>query len=105
MATAYPDEPPPAAGRAPGSAALQDQRLRLDDILKLMVADGMILPADAERIGRTRTQRFEHPLELVAEQRLKSLAPPHKTLALEPLVEWLARKLDVPYRHIDPLKV
>ena len=69
------------------------------------MADGLILPADAERIGRTRTQRFEHPLELVAEQRLKSLAPPHKTLALEPLVEWLAGKLDVPYRHIDPLKV
>ncbi|HKU85620.1 MAG TPA: ATPase, T2SS/T4P/T4SS family [Casimicrobiaceae bacterium] len=70
-----------------------------------MVADGLILPADAERIGRTRTQRFEHPLELVAEQKLKSLAPPHKTLALEALVEWLAGKLDVPYRHIDPLKV
>jgi len=83
----------------------QDRRLRLDDILRLLVADGLILPADAERIGRTRTQRFEHPLELVAEQRLKSLAPPHKTLALEPLVEWLAGKLDVPYRHIDPLKV
>jgi general secretion pathway protein E len=103
MATAYPDEATPA----PGSAVMagQDRRLRLDDILRLLVADGLILPADAERIGRTRTQRFEHPLELVAEQRLKSLAPPHKTLALEPLVEWLAGKLDVPYRHIDPLKV
>jgi general secretion pathway protein E len=107
MATAYPDESAPASGRAPASAvgASQDQRLRLEDILKLMVAGGLILPADAERIGRTRTQRFEHPLELIAEQRLKSLAPPHKTLALEALVEWLAGKLDVPYRHIDPLKV
>ena len=107
MATAYLDESTPASGRPPASAvaASQDQRLRLDDILKLMVAGGLILPADAERIGRTRTQRFEHPLELVAEQRLKSLAPPHKMLALEPLVEWLAGKLDVPYRHIDPLKV
>ena len=97
MATAYPDESTPASGRIRGSAAgvAQDRRLRLDDILKLMVADGLILPADAERIGRTRTQRFEHPLELVAEQRLKSLAPPHKALTLEPLVEWLAGKLDV----------
>ena len=38
-----------------------------------MVADGLILPADAERIARSRTQRFEHPLELIAEQKLKSL--------------------------------
>ena len=70
-----------------------------------MVADGLILPADAERIARSRTQRFEHPLELIAEQKLKSLKPPHKLLLLEPLVEWLAGKLGIPYRHIDPLKI
>ncbi|HET6803117.1 MAG TPA: ATPase, T2SS/T4P/T4SS family [Casimicrobiaceae bacterium] len=70
-----------------------------------MVADGLILPADAERVARSRTQRFEHPLELIAENKFKSLKPPHKTLLLEPLVEWLAGKLGVPYRHVDPLKV
>lgn len=109
MATAYPDDPtPPAAGAAPvrgARAAMSDRRLRLEDVLKLMVADGLILPADADRIARSRTQRFEHPLELIAEQKLKSLKPPHKALALELLVEWLAGKLGVPYRHIDPLKV
>ena len=71
MATAYPDDPtPPAAGAAPvrgARAAMSDRRLRLEDVLKLMVADGLILPADAERIARSRTQRFEHPLELIAE--------------------------------------
>src|SRR5678815_4308644 len=109
MATAYPDNPgsPAAPGStAPGArAASADVRLRLDDILKLMVADGLILPADGERIARSRTQRFEHPLELIAEQKLKSLKPPNKLLLLEPLVEWLAGKLGIPYRHIDPLKV
>src|SRR6476646_9425559 len=109
MATAYPDNPgsPAAPGStAPGArAASADMRLRLDDILKLMVADGLILPADGERIARSRTQRFEHPLELIAEQKLKSLKPPYKLLLLEPLVEWLAQKLGIPYRHIDPLKV
>jgi general secretion pathway protein E len=108
MATAYPDDPPPpAAGPPPvrGVRPATDRRLRLQDVLKLMVADGLILPADAERIGRSRTQRFEHPLELIAEQKQKSLKPPHKMLALEPLVEWLAGKLGVPYLHIDPLKV
>jgi general secretion pathway protein E len=108
MATAYPDPASnaPAAPAKPASGgALPDRRLRLDDILKLMVADGLILPADAERVARSRTQRFEHPLELIADNKLKSLKPPHKTLLLEPLVEWLAGKLGVPYRHVDPLKV
>jgi general secretion pathway protein E len=108
MATAYPDpasNAPAAPAKPPSGGALPDRRLRLDDILKLMVADGLILPADAERVARSRTQRFEHPLELIAENKFKSLKPPHKTLLLEPLVEWLAGKLGVPYRHVDPLKV
>jgi len=110
MATAYPDEPGATAAKKDAAtpaarAAPADRRLRLDDILKLMVADGLILPADGERIARSRTQRFEHPLELIAEEKLKSQKPPHKLLLLEPLVEWLAGKLAIPYRHIDPLKV
>ena len=109
MAIAYPDDPVPAAATpaaiSAGRGGVPDRRLRLDDVLKLMVADGLILPADAERIARSRTQRFEHPLELIAEQKLKSLKAPHRMLLLEPLVEWLAGKLDIPYRHIDPLKV
>jgi general secretion pathway protein E len=84
---------------------MPDRRLRLEDIVKLMIAEGLILPADGERVARARTQRFEHPLELIADHKLRSLKPPHATLTLESLVEWLAGKLAVPYRHIDPLKV
>ena len=89
----------PAAPRTP------DRRLRLDDILKLMVADGLIAAADAEPVARSRTQRYEHPLELIADQKWRSLLPPRRTLTLETLVEWLAGKLGVPYHHIDPLKI
>src|SRR6185503_19908317 len=108
MATAYPDEPGATAAKDAATpvarATPADRRLRLDDILKLMVADGLILPADGERIARSRTQLFEHPLELIAEEKLKSQKPPHKLLTLEPLVDWLAGTLGVPYRHIEPLK-
>jgi len=99
--------PPGAPGgdASPPRAPLADRRLRLDDILKHMVADGLIAQADAEHIARSRTQRFDHPLELIADQKLKSQKPPHKTLVLDTLVEWLAGKLDVPYLHIDPLKI
>jgi len=110
MATPLSDPKLNASTAAPGDAAPPrapgtDRRLRLDDILKLMVVDGLIAQADAEPIARSRTQRFEHPLELIADQKLKSQKPPHKALVLDTLVEWLAGKLDVPYLHIDPLKI
>jgi general secretion pathway protein E len=90
---------------APQRPADTDRRLRLDDILKLMIADGLITAANAESLARTRTLRFEHPLEAIADQKWKSVKPPNKVMTLEWLVEWLAGKLDVPYLHIDPLKI
>src|SRR3984893_12709345 len=83
----------------------QDRRLRLEDSLKLMVADGLVSTAQAEKLARSRTQRFETPLELIADQKWHSLAPPRKVITLDALVEWLAGKLGVPYQHIDPLKI
>src|SRR5512141_342341 len=107
MATPIASAPsaPGAPGRPEGASRAPDRRLRLDDILKLMVADGLVGVADADRLGRSRTTRFEHPLELIADQKWQALQPPHRTLTLEGLVEWLAGKLGVPYRHIDPLKI
>ena len=82
-----------------------DRRLRLDDILKLMVADGLVPGADAERLSKSRTRQYEHPLELVAAQQWRTARAPHIPLTLEWLVEWLAQKLGVTYRHIDPMKI
>jgi general secretion pathway protein E len=99
---ARPDPPAPSSARP---AAVADRRLRLDEILTLMLADGLIAHADADRLASARTQRFEHPLELIADQRLRSQKPPGKVLTLDALVEWLAGRLGVPYMHVDPLKV
>jgi general secretion pathway protein E len=96
---ATPKAAPVAAARA------ADRRLRLEDILKLMVADGLVPAADAEKLARSRTQRFETPLELIADQKWHMLSSPRKMLTLDALVEWLAGKLGVPYFHIDPLKI
>ena len=101
MATSASNIKPLPAARA-GAA---DRRLRLDDILKLMVADGLLPAAEAEKLARARVHRFDHPLEFLADQHIRSLKPPHKPLILEQLVEWLAGKLGIPYAHIDPLKI
>jgi general secretion pathway protein E len=79
--------------------------LRLEDILKLMVADGLAAAADADRLARHRGSRGDHPLEFIANQKWKSAVSPHHALTLEWLVEWLAGKLGVPYMHVDPLKI
>src|ERR1700674_3529183 len=96
---------PAAEGTKAQATKTPDRRLRLEHILKLMVADGLVSAAEAEKLARSRTQRFETPLELIADQKWHSLAPPRKVLTLDALVEWLAGKLGVPYHHIDPLKI
>jgi general secretion pathway protein E len=82
-----------------------DRRLRLEDILKLMVADGLVSAADADLLGRSRTQRFETVLELIADRKWRSLVGAKKLLTLDAIVEWLAARLKVKYHHIDPLKI
>jgi len=99
-----PAVPPSGAGRQ-RIAHTSDRRLRLEDILKLMVADALVGAIEAERLARSRTQRFDHPLELIADQKWRSPAPPRALMTLEWLVEWLAGKLGVTYHHIDPLNI
>ena len=98
---------PPAGGMPPLSPGTtpQDRRLHLDDILKLMLADGLVPAPDAEVLARSRTHRFEHPLQAIADRKWKSAKAPHRLMTLEWLVEWLAGKLGIPYFHIDPLKI
>jgi len=108
MATPKPINAPVQSAAPEGRhrvARTTDRRLRLDDILKLMVAEGMVAAAEAERLARSRTQRFDHPLELIADQKWRSLAGSHPLMTLEWLVEWLAGKLGVTYHHIDPLNI
>ena len=79
--------------------------LRLDEILTLLVADGLVAPADADPLTRTPSRRPEHPLEIIAEKGWHAATGSRRALTLEWLVEWLAGKLGVPYLHIDPLKI
>jgi len=79
--------------------------LRLDEILTLLVADGLVAAADAETLARAPSRRTDHPLEIVAAKGWHAANAPRLALTLDWLVEWLAGKLGVPYLHIDPLKI
>jgi general secretion pathway protein E len=110
MTSGKPGAAATAAATRPAAAPARparppDRRLRIEDILKLMVADGLVSAADAEQLSRSRTQRFETALELIADRKWRSLSDPKKAITLDFLVEWLAGRLKVPYHHIDPLKI
>ncbi|MDR1529276.1 MAG: Flp pilus assembly complex ATPase component TadA [Burkholderiales bacterium] len=81
------------------------RHLQLNDILKLLIADGIISADAAKRLTKVKAHRFGEPLERIAMQQWKSLKEPYEELTVEALVKWLAGKLGVPYFHIDPLKI
>ncbi|MGE5469128.1 MAG: GspE/PulE family protein [Ignavibacteria bacterium] len=82
-------------------------RVGLAEIVDGLVADGLIPAAEADRFKQER-RYFKseiHPLSVIAEQRWKSALPPHRTLDLETLTQWMAKWAGLDYFHIDPLKI
>src|SRR5215471_10602507 len=96
--------PAPTVGEPPKRHAT-GRPLRLEQILTLLVADGLVTNADADALSRSKTRRVGHPLEIVAAQNWRAASGSQRPLTLEWLVEWLAGKLGIPYMHIDPLKI
>ncbi len=86
---------------------VQDHRLTLAEVLQALVAEGVVLKADADKlVADRRLHRGDHhPLVVVADQKWRSQKPPQKILGLEWLTEWLARQTGMDYFHIDPLKI
>ena len=83
------------------------RKLDLHEVLTWMEQDGLV---DAEDAHMLRTIAIgtvydnKHPLQIIAERNWKH--PQHaKLLSLEVLTEWLAGRVDVPYKRIDPLKI
>ena len=91
--------------RLPGLAARARSAVRTGD--DALVADGLVAAADADQFKQERRyfKGDAHPLAVIAEQRWKSLVPPHRMLDLESLTQWLAKWSELDYLHIDPLKI
>ncbi|MBI1943721.1 MAG: type II/IV secretion system protein [Betaproteobacteria bacterium] len=84
-----------------------ERRLTIPELVDWLVEDKLVEPAEAEKVKKERRyyRGAQHPLSIIADQKWKSAQPPHKPLALETLTEWLARRVGMEYRHIDPLKI
>ena len=86
---------------------LSERRLAIVELLDWLVEDQLVSAEDADKIKKERRyfRGSQHPLSVIADQKIRAAQPPHKTLALEPLTEWLARRVGMEYLHIDPLKI
>jgi len=85
----------------------QNQHLEVHDILKWLEEDEMV---DTENSRMLRTlavgaeYKKKNPLEVVAERNWTNLQT-QKTLTLDMLTQWLAKRVELPFVRIDPLKV
>ena len=81
-----------------------NQRLALPDVLDWLVEDKLVGAEVAATLKKERRyyRGALHPLQIVAEQKWKNGAA---ALSLDYLSEWLAKRVGMPYFHIDPLKI
>jgi general secretion pathway protein E len=95
------------ASNVTAAARTDEKRLDLSEVLEALVEDGLVAPDDAQELKRERRYHRGdvHPLAVVADQNWRSARPPAKVLTLESLTEWLAGRVGLEYRHIDPLRI
>ena len=81
-----------------------EHRLTLGEVLDGLIEDKMIGADAAEQLKKERRyyRGTMHPLAIVADQKWKK---GNALLTLDALSEWLAKRVGLEYRHIDPLKI
>jgi general secretion pathway protein E len=91
----------------PAAIGTRGRRLTVEDVLKGLVEDGLLDPAQArtESAYARLSQARRHALVAVADRRLPNARTPNRALDLDTLTEWLAGRSGLPHVHIDPLKV
>ena len=91
----------------PQSETVRDHALDLKEVLRDLVADGLIQAEQARvllaQAAGWREQR--HPLRRVADCEWDNARQPGRRLTLETLVQWLAGRTGLPYLRIDPLSI
>ena len=93
---------------AKASFQTDSHKLELAELARQLHGEGLISQEQLDNLllkARFRDLGQLHPLVVIADQNLKSASAPHQLLSQDFLVEWLADKVGMPYRRIDPLKV
>ncbi len=90
------------------SQSTESRRIRLDEVSDQLLADGLIDKDQHEVLmlkARFRDTGEQHPFAIIASHELMTVTRPSQALSQDFLSQWMADKLSMPYRRIDPLKV
>jgi general secretion pathway protein E len=94
-----------APAQRPPSVLAGEGRLQLASVLRALVSQGRLDPADAERLRlAAASSERRAPLAVIADMNFRSPAD-RRLLDLDTLTQWLAEQAQLPYLHIDPLRV
>jgi general secretion pathway protein E len=95
------------AVNTPKNAIGGERRLSLGEVLDWLVEDGLVAAGATEELRKERRyyRGGQHPLVIIAGQKWRQAIAPGKLMTLEALTEWLAKRVELDYLHIDPLKI
>jgi len=82
-------------------------KLMVEDILTWLEEDQMVDMENAQMLRKLavgESYQKKHPLEVIAERNWIDLQT-EKVLTLESLLQWFAKRVELPFVRIDPLKV
>ena len=88
--------------------AKAERKLTLKEVIDWMVEDGLLDKEAAAKVledARYGRAGGKHPVQVIADARVRSPVPPHDPVRAEGIMVWLAGRLRIPYFHIDPLKI
>ncbi len=83
-------------------------KLLLAEVLQALLADGYIAAENCElltSLSDTPERKKQNALEVIARSNWKSQENPEQAIDLEFLTQWLSKKIGMPYKRIDPLKI
>ncbi|MGH8530112.1 MAG: type II/IV secretion system protein, partial [Nevskiales bacterium] len=84
----------------------RDRRLNLRELLHDLTRDGWITVEQTQSLlARHKPDEAVHPLVTIAQCEWTHPEKAGRKLTLEVLVQWLAKRLDLPYHRIDPLSI
>lgn len=86
----------------------EDHKLSINQVLAWLQEDGMISAPDfkkCQQYAQLSRNQILHPLKIIADCEVADQTQFGKVMKLEPLTQWLAGKVNLPYYYIDPLKI
>ncbi len=94
--------------KKPVTSFKSDEKLTLKDVMDMLLEDGLVGRAEYDTVifpARSTATLDIHPIVLISQQEWPDKKNKNIILDAFVLSEWLAKRVGLPFYHIDPLKI